>query len=40
MHDNWHIVDVIYMHLHVAALPWYNTILFYKLIIVDILWLF
>ena len=24
MPDNLHIVDVIYMHLHVAALPWYN----------------
>ena len=26
MPDNWRIVDVIYMcmHLHVAALPWYN----------------
>ena len=21
MPDNWHIVDVMYMHLHVAALP-------------------
>ena len=24
MHVNWHIVDAIYMHLHVTALPWYN----------------
>ena len=24
MPDNRHIVDVMYMHLHVAALLWYN----------------
>ena len=24
MPKNWHSFDVIYMHLHVAALPWYN----------------
>ena len=24
MSHNWRIVDVIYMHLHVAGLPWYT----------------
>ena len=44
MPDNWHIVDVIYLQLHVAALPRHVTViqhvLFCKLINVDILLLY
>ena len=43
MPDSRYIVDVIYMHLHVAALPWYITsvtVVFCRLINVDIVLLF
>ena len=31
MPDNRHIVDVIYMYLHMAALPWYNICIVFQI---------